>query len=278
MRRLLIAAALLSCAGAARAGIPVTERMTCPIGGERFDHVSTAAYTIFRNRPDGMPSGSWHFPLDLPECPGNGLIVYKEFDAGELRRLEAIIATDAFRALRAAGEVQYYRYAWLLREMGAPPVDHLWALAQAGWQAPVGSPLRARYLGEFAAGMAALPEPTDLTGFAMRGRWINALRELGRFDEAGALLARTDLARLNDPAIDEDEGEGWQQYYAMETALIGRRDSGVDPVDFLPREEQGFHCIDEAATLSSFDRAFCESEAMRERIAEARRLRAQYQP
>ena len=27
-------------------------------------------------RPDGKPSGSWEFPLDLPRCPGNGLVIF----------------------------------------------------------------------------------------------------------------------------------------------------------------------------------------------------------
>lgn len=271
MRRCLLAAVLFASHGAAFAGFPVTERMTCPIGGERFEFVTTASYSTFGARPDGKPYGSWTFPLALPECPGNGLIVYKAFDRGELRRLEAIIVTDSYRALRSGNDVQYYRLARLLREMGAPPAEHLGALVQAGWEAELGTPLRTRYLGEFAEGMAALPaEPADLSEFAMRGRWINALRELGRFDEAGALLARTQLEPLRAAAAGEPRNlQGWLDYYAMMRTLIERRDSSAEPLDFLSREEAAARCVREAASLDERQRAYCGSEAMRPAVARA---------
>jgi len=271
MRAYLLAAVLFASHGAAFAGFPVTERMTCPIGGERFEFVTTASYSTFGARPDGKPYGSWTFPLALPECPGNGLIVYKAFDREELRRLEAIIATDSYRALRSGNDVQYYRLARLLREMGAPPAEHLGALIQAGWEAELGTPLRARYLGEFAEAMAALPaEPADLSGFAMRGRWINALRELGRFDEAAALLARTRLEPLRAAAGEARNLQGWLDYYAMMRTLIERRDSSAEPLDFLSREEAAARCVREAASLDERQRAYCGSEAMRPAVARAR--------
>lgn len=61
------------------AGFPVSQRMTCAIGGERFTFTTTPSYSIWGGRPDGRPFGSWHFPLDLPECPSNRLILYKDF-------------------------------------------------------------------------------------------------------------------------------------------------------------------------------------------------------
>lgn len=275
MIRIVLAAVLLASAATAMAGFPVSRQMTCPIGGERFDFVTTASYTTFGARPDGKPFGSWTFPLGLPECPGNGLIVYKEFDAGELRRLEALIASEDYRALRA-GDVQYYRFAWLLREMGAPANEHIWALAQAGWQAEVGSPLRARYLTELAERTAALAgEPTDRAGFAMRARWINALRELGRFDEALALVGRTDLAPLRaGDRSDRSERQNWIDHYAMLRTLVARRDMSADPIDFMGPNRAASLCLDEEAALDERQRAFCASDAMREPMAQARRDRA----
>lgn len=242
MRRLVLAAALLAApAGPVLAGFPVTRQMTCPIGGERFDFTTTGSYTIFGSRPDGKPFGSWTFPLELPECPGNGLIVYKEtFEPAELTRLGALIVTPGYRALRG-GDTSYYRLSWLLRETGAPRPQVLWALVRATWQPADDSPLRARYLGELAAAVAAETDaPADLAGYALRAYGINALRELGRFDEAVALLTRSPLAPLGPegslPGAEDDDRSGWLDHFTRLQALLARRDRSADPAEFRPRE------------------------------------------
>lgn len=238
MRRLLLSAALLVLPAApALAGTPVTQRMTCPIGGEGFDFNTTASYSIFGSRPDGKPFGSWTFPLNLPECPSNGLILYKEtFEPAELTRLGALIGSPGYRALRG-GDTQYYRLSWLLREMGAPRPDVVWALVRATWEPADDSPLRARYLGELAASAAADPgAPADPAGFAIRAYQINALRELGRFDEAVALLARTPLGPLGPeaglPDREARQRSGWLEHYGKLEALLARRDRSADPAGF----------------------------------------------
>jgi hypothetical protein len=265
MRSLALALVLLASAAPAAAGIPVTQRMTCPIGGERFDFATTASYSTFGSRPDGLPYGSWTFPLALPECPGNGLILYKEFGPQELRRLEVLIGEDAYQALRSGGDVQYYRLAWLLRGMEAPRDDQLWALVQAGWQAEVGSPLRARYLSE----------PADLSAFAFRARRINALRELGRMDEAAALLARTPLDRLRALSDDIRGRDGWLGYYERIAAIVERRDASAEPLDFIPKVQAAMRCVDQAAALDDWQRSYCAREDMREAVERARDYAAQ---
>ena len=258
---LAASAAMLVPLASAQAGFPVSEEMTCPIGGERFTFTTTGSYSIWGYRPDGKPYGSWEFPLDLPECPSNRLIVYKEFSADELERLEALLARPEYRAL--GDEAQYYRLHWLLREMGAPASDHLWALVQAGWQAEPGSARRNRYLEEFAGRMAAgTGEPQSVVDFAMRGRWINALRELGRFDEASALLARTSLDPLRRASDDEDERrnrESWIGYFELLGRLVERRDQGAEPLDGIPDNVAFAYCVDQPGRLTEWDRAFCEA-------------------
>lgn len=181
-----------------------------------------------------------------------------------------MISRSEYRALDA--EAQYYRLHWLLREMGSPPLQHLWALVQAGWQVHEGSAVRNRYLAEFALQMAALPaEPANPVEFAMRGRWLNALRELGRFDEEAALLARTSLEPLRRPTQDEQERRersSWLEYYGMLGRLIERRDSAAEPLDSISSREAIGLCIDRADRLTRWDRAFCEEKA-----ADVERLR-----
>lgn len=238
MRRGLAAFLLLLPAAPALAGTPYTRQMTCPIGGERFGYETTASYSTFGMRPDGKPYGSWTFPLAIAECPSNGLLVYKEpFEPAELERLRPLIESAEYRALRQQGETQYYRLSWLLGRMGEPPENVTWALVKATWEPADASPLRRRYLGELAARVSAdAGPPANLVGYAMRAYGINALRELGRFEEAEALLARTPIEPLGPggtlPGAEERNRTGWLSYYTKIRAAIGRRDASVEPAEF----------------------------------------------
>lgn len=236
--RAAVAAIAALSAAPTMAGIPETRSMTCPIGGERFDFTTTMSYTIFGTRADGKPYGSWTFPLALPECPSNGLILYKaEFDSAELDRLRPLIESADYRALRERDETPYYRMSWLLDRMGEPQENVTWALVRATWEPADDSPVRLRYLGELAARVqAGSGPPANQAGYAMRGYGINALRELGRFEEAEALLARTPLGPLgpegNLERADAEQRAGWLEYYTKLRAAIARRDRSVEPAEF----------------------------------------------
>ncbi|MFP5296992.1 MAG: hypothetical protein ACLGG3_06675, partial [Alphaproteobacteria bacterium] len=69
MRRALILAALAAAAtGAAApasAATPLTQTMTCPIGGASFTHITTGSDSVSGERPDGKPYGSGTFPAAL---------------------------------------------------------------------------------------------------------------------------------------------------------------------------------------------------------------------
>ncbi|MGZ8307975.1 MAG: hypothetical protein ACXWU6_15480, partial [Allosphingosinicella sp.] len=221
-------------------------------------------------RPDGRPIGSVRFPLTLPECPDNGLVLYKDYDPGEVAKLEPLVASEAYRALRDA-ETQYYRAYWLMREMGVGPDLYLWALLQASWEAEGRPELRKRYLAELVEASAKVPpRPADLTWIGMEGRSINALRELGRFDEALARLDKVPLAGLDAPAGAAATPEaaasartrrGWRAFFAAIRPAIERRDSSAEPLDLLPRGVAAGRCLDEAGKLDELGRAFCEKEA-----------------
>ena len=243
MRRLLAALFLtLAVAPApAYAGIPVTRPMTCPIGGERFDFTTTASYSTFGARADGKPFGSWTFPLAIPECPGNGLLLYKEqFEPAELARLQPLIESADYRALRQQQETPYYRMSWLLGRMGEPRDNVLWALIQATWEPADDSPVRMRYLGELASRvLQETGPPANRGGYALRAYGINALRELGRFEETEALLGRTPLEPLRPngtlAGANENQKAYWLAYYEKQRTIIARRDRSVEPPEFPGR-------------------------------------------
>jgi hypothetical protein len=263
MRNLFLIAALALAASPALAGTPVTETMTCPIGGGSFSFTTSASYSTYGERPDGKPYGSWTFPLALPECPDNGLVLYKQYTPEEVAKLEPLVASEAYQALRKE-DTPYYRAYWLMKAMGLGPERYLWALLQAGWEAQDKPELRKRYLTELAEASAAMPSrPQELNWIGMEGRAINALRELGRFDEALARLAKVSLAGL-DAAGDTAEAKsrrGWHSFFTAIKPVIERKDPSIEPLDMLPRSVAFGRCVDQADKLAEADKAFCTKES-----------------
>ncbi|MEA3008503.1 MAG: hypothetical protein QOJ91_195 [Sphingomonadales bacterium] len=283
MRNLALAAAVaaLACpAVGARAATPAARAMTCPIGGGSFEYQPLTAPVVFGERPDGRPIGSIKFPPALPECPDNGLVLYKDYDAGEVAKLEPLVASEAYQALRKE-EAQYYRAYWLMRQLGVGPELYLWALLQASWEAEGKPELRKRYLEELVEASAKVPpRPADLNWIGMEGRSINALRELGRFDAALARLDKVPLSALRAPtpasasAPESPQARsrrGWRTFFAEIRPVIERRDSSSEPLDLLPRTVAAGRCIDEAGKLDEAGRAFCEKDS--EAIAAVRAAR-----
>ena len=275
MRNLVLAAALAALASPAAAApaAPVPARaMTCPIGGGSFQFQPVAPPVVAGERPDGRPIGGVKFPLPLPECPDNGLVLYKDYEPAEVAKIEPMVASEAYQALRKDG-TQYYRAYWLMKEMGVRPELYLWALLQASWEAEDRPELRKRYLEELVEATAKVPQrPSDLAWIGMEGRAINALRELGRFDEALARLDKVPLAGLDAPAptgsaanpqalAQARSRRGWRTFFTAIRPVIERRDSSTEPLDLLPRSVAAGRCLDEAGKLDETGRAFCEKEA-----------------
>jgi hypothetical protein len=289
MRKILLVSSLLAAASPS-VGAPgatlVHKSMTCPIGGASFDYAAPASTTAFVSRPDGKPYGTTA-PTALPECPDNGLILYKDYDESEVAKLKPLVASDEYQALRKDGG-QYYRAYWLMRKMGLGPEDYLWALLQASWEADSRPELRERYLTELADQSARVPPaPADINWIGMEARSINALRELGRFDEAAARLQKMPLAGLDVPipagrevsqqAVDEAKVKhGWLTFFQGLKAAIARRDRRSEPFDLVPRSIALGYCIEPpASALEASDQAFCDSEKTAVDEMRAARARAE---
>jgi hypothetical protein len=287
MRKSLIAAAL---AGGAMLAAPafgqgtVRQSMTCPIGGASFDYVVPVAAPPLGERPDGKPYGT-AAPTPLPECPSNGLVLYKDYTQAEVAKLEPLVGSDAYQALRKA-DTQYYRAYWLMKEMGVPQRLQLLALLEAGWEADGKAELRARYLAEFAEASAkAERRPEDLNWIGMEARAVNALRELGRFDEAKARLDGIPLKSLDvkvpdgaatDPAAREARvRRAWLAFLTNMGPAIARKDSTPEPFDLLPRSVALGRCLDPSAALADAQKAFCDKEKAEVDTLRQARLRAE---
>jgi hypothetical protein len=258
--------------------------MTCPVGREKFSGPSLMHYSTFGAMPDGQPFGSVGFPVLLAECPGNGLVIYRQFSSEAVAALPALLASEAYRGLRAS-ETAYYRAYWLAKSLGDTE-EALWLLQSAIWDAKnKGDAALARRHGlTFVAEVTALPaDPKSPTRVALRARAANAMRELGQFDDAEALRASIAI----DPAMGgSDEGaarnrKGWADYLAKLAAPIARRDAGRMPIDLLDESMAAARCLDpeskrEGASskpLSAFEAEYCATPAMKTRVDTMRTAR-----
>jgi hypothetical protein len=297
MRRLLILIGALGATAAAQAGTPYAIEVKCPVGGKAFSHTATASYSTWGSRPDGKPYGSWQFPMPLPVCPDNGLPVYKEFSKEEVAKLEPLVTSRPYQMLRE-GNTPYYAAYWLMRRMGDPAEQYLWTLLQGSWEADGQPETKKRYQQEFVTGVAQAPRrPDSVEWIAMQGRAVNALRELGRFEEATALLRSLPLDTLQVEVPAEKYGEstasglgkqvlneeeirvaknrrGWLSYFKDQQVLIDRKDASSEPLEMVPVQVAIGRCIEEAATLDALAKAFCEKDEVQTQIERMKKLRA----
>jgi hypothetical protein len=271
MKRLFVLALLAAAPAAPAAPVAGPRPMTCPVGGGSFVYRPAPPAAVSGERPDGKPYTNAIVPPPLPECPANGLVLYKDYDSDEVAKLEPLVASDAYQALRK-DDVQYYRAYWLMKAMGLGPEDYLWVLLQASWQADDRPELRARYLAELADASAKVPpRPDDINWIGMEGRAVNALRELGKFDEAQARLAKVPLKGLDvaapapldagPAARDARIRRAWLAYFTAMKPVLARKDSSRDPFDLLPRSVALGRCLDAAGALDAAQKAYCEKES-----------------
>jgi hypothetical protein len=281
---LLVAAVALP-ALPASAGMPVPATAKCPVGGKSFTYTTTASYSIWGYRPDGKPYGSWEFPLEMPKCPGNGLVIFDRFSEDEIKRLKALVESPEYRAMRNS-ETSYFLAAWLMKELGRPPINVAWMTVQASWQADGRPELKKRYQELYVDQIRALPKSGEgVDWLLMQARAVNGLRELGRFDEARALLASLDLKPLDVP-IPEERSEpvpgsiarkmlnydevreakrkrAFLNQFKELGALIEARNSESEPLHMIPMREAAERCRNGADSLSQADRDYCASEDMK---------------
>jgi hypothetical protein len=193
------------------------KRFMCPVGGEQFEqNVGWIGYPLAA-RPDGGVLGSELTDMMIPECPGNGLVMVPKHDgeaddedafapysSEELAMLPALAASPEYQELRK--EARYYRLYWIGKKLGRPPAQQLHLLQHISYIAGPPEQQR-RYLQFFVDETDAIlaggqpdkpdkPDKTDKPDKIVQLRFhyyvANALRQLGRFDEARTRIAKID--------------------------------------------------------------------------------------
>lgn len=251
------------------AGTPYEVDMVCPIGGEKFKHISTASYSIFGARPDGKPYGSWTFPMPIPVCPSNLLPIYSKFTPEEIAKLEPLVRSAEYRAIATANK-PYFNAAWLMEKSGAKPEAIAWMIVKASWEADDEPQLKRAYQEAYVARIRALPEAGDATDWLFyQVRAANGLRELSRFEDATAMIATLQpkanalvAAAKAEPVKNNDKDRLENAEYLVSfldklADTVTARNPSSEPVTMLDPRSAESMCKQEGAALNEADRAAC---------------------
>jgi hypothetical protein len=266
----LLTAAALTFGCPAYAGTPYEETVTCPVGGEKFEHTYTGSYSTFGSRPDGKPYGSWTFPMPLAVCPKNKLPIYDEFSKEEVAKLQPLVGSEEFRRI-ASANTPYFTAAWLMERTGRPANDIAWMILQASWEADRDAALKRRYQEDYVARITALPKGEKLSDWLVfQARAANGMRELGRFADSVALIDRIkpeaqlalEAAKRNAKSAkpDNEEVESAQYLLAfldkLRRAADGRNPSS-EPLMLIPVMAAQYKCKEGRDGLTAQDKADC---------------------
>lgn len=249
--------------------------ITCPIGGETFSGWQMGSYSTYGERPDGRPYSYMMFPLPVPECPGNHLVVFDRFSDSDKAALAVLIATPDYARMVAQGDSPHYRAAWLAARLSRPEADVLGWLQAALWgetpgpgegrDTPEMQARRARYAREFVEHVRRLPadtEPKDRLW--MTARAANQLRQLGDFAGAEA-MRRHALPLVGQPGT----AGGWDAYLSKLGTVIARRDASVAPLDMIPPREAAHRCAEPGdSRLTETDVRLCASPVIAKAVAD----------
>ncbi|MFZ9394458.1 MAG: hypothetical protein ACO25F_00165 [Erythrobacter sp.] len=290
-----VLAALLACcaAPAAAQGEGAANDLrsfACPLGGKTFrQDVGYFALPLVI-MPDGSWLGDTEIGVQVPVCPDNGLVIlpdlddaggdeadgsqrlaYRTYTAAELAALPALVADPQYRALKADGP--YAQAWWIADQLGHSPASRFALLQRSTWATrdpALRKRLVARFVEHGAALIARFPE-TDRRKSYSQLLIVNALRELGRFDEALARLDAFDLELTANDPIGPD-----YDYAAKLRLAITQHDDGRFAVETLPDRMVGVICGGEmtAAYGSTTQATKASCKIRRDREAQEQRDRA----
>lgn len=218
------------------------------------------------------------FPLPIPECPSNKLVVFDEFSPEEVTKLEALIESSEYKAL-ATKESAYYRGAWLATKIGRSESESLnlllmaiWAVTPSWDSIPATSASNDRlrfYQREFEDRVKRLPETAPLEERVWaQARAANALRQMRDFSAAEIMRRKAEASLASGPT------KGWDTYLSNLKIVIARKDSSVEPLDMVPSDQRGAVCAF-GSVEGEFNKSICVQPEVAGRVAELRKMREQ---
>lgn len=230
--------------------------LTCPVGGERFTAITTLTYSIMGRRPDEKPYSELPFPRPMPECPGNGLVMFADFTPAETEQLGKWIATPTYQGMRAT-ESPFYRAYWLAKKIGRPDADAIELLLPAIWSAKEedrdapNRPRTSRYQRTLVAAVESVNGSVSVDDRVwLQGQAANALREIGEFAEAERMRKRAE------EAIPHTTRPALATYLQKLKIVIARKDRSDEPLDMIPEVQAAIICKNQSPQ-NKFSRDFC---------------------
>ncbi|MBB5986182.1 hypothetical protein [Sphingobium lignivorans] len=210
--------------------------------------------------------------------------MYREFTPQEVAKLTPFVMSAEYKALRSSGETVHYLAYQTARFLGDE--QPYWLLLMASWEAknvdPLGTRAR-RYNEEFVEAAKSAPvDATALESVALRFRAANALRELGRFEDAEAMRAAIVIAPTAGGTDEEAAAnrDAWSDLVARLADPIVRRTDTRTPIDMLGEREAVSRCLSKEAAerfeepvpppLSAFEEAYCARPELADQIKEQR--------
>lgn len=191
-----------------------TESFVCPVGGERFQAQVVMSGTQMGMRLDFKPLGAIIAPPPVPECPSNGLLLFKStFTTDDLAKLTPYIESEVFIQARKQHS-PYYRQAMLQTVLGDAPAEIASTLIQASWEVEAATGTDGRYARYASEAIAAIDAAAGDARSDPGQRDVYQIvaadleRRLGRFDaalkRAQALKARSDLPANLRAVLDQE--------------------------------------------------------------------------
>jgi hypothetical protein len=236
----------------------------CPIDGKPFSQDIGYPSLVLVQFPDGSWLGDAAIDAQIPECPGNGLVLIPDFDGtndgtnessrltyrdytpAQQARLPALIASEAYRALGKQG--RYERALWLAQALNLSAWTR-WQLMVRGSWATIDPVERRRRVTRIAEAGPALIDALEAPGPQKLGQRLlvaNALRELGRFEAALAMLDAIVAGIPQDADLrDPDNVRALHGSIARMRTTIEHRDDDRFPVDLSYEKWASRVCADQ---------------------------------
>lgn len=282
--------ALVGTASAKKAEAPVEydkRSFTCPVGGKSFTQkVGYSSFPLI-TLTDGSWLGDQEIGVQVPVCPDNGALLLPDFEemteddpnnvdyvsysAADLAKLPGLIANPEYLARKADGA--YAQAYWLATQLGRPALGRFHYLQRATWAARDVA-LRKKLVTVFATDGPALIDAmaaSEIQRVHYRTFIVNALRELGRFDEATALLDKMTASVLTPMQGDDPDNIYGPEEFAPEMRLaISEKDDGRFPAEMLDRRMVGDICDEKLIILYGPTKPSTKAACKIRRVREAK--------
>jgi len=227
MKRLMMFIWCLSASTVFAMTTSITE-IECPVDGEKFEFHGQDSGTAFGAMLDGQGYGAIVTPWPIPKCPGNGMVIYKEFSEKEIATLKPFIKSKEYQELQKR-ETNYWLAYILSKHLAAPITEQIDLMQQATWEAE--DDQYERYAKETIKTINSMKNPSYDLVF-LKGELYRRIKE---FDKAALIFSKLEKEIKNDLKVKNKPF--FIQNILKEIELISKKNSFSHPLDSTKNDE-----------------------------------------